>query len=69
MFALDRVIAAWLGLAAAVFTTAVTVALAAFRDRGVVLALVMGAVLITVTVLLAIRAHLRRTERCAERRP
>jgi hypothetical protein len=61
LFALDRVIGAWLGLAAALLTTAVTVTLAAVRDRGLVLALAVNAVLITAAVLITVRAHTRRS--------
>jgi hypothetical protein len=60
LFALDRVIATWLGLAAAVLTTTVTVTLAAVRDRGVVPAVVMSVLLITTAVLLTARARARR---------
>ncbi|MCP9949504.1 hypothetical protein [Actinomadura madurae] len=61
LFALDRVIGAWLGLAAALLTTTVTVTLAAVRDRGLVLALAVNAVLVTAAVLVAVRAHRRRS--------
>ncbi|WP_433463123.1 RNA polymerase sigma factor [Spirillospora sp. CA-128828] len=60
-FALDRVIGAWIGLAAALLTTTVTVTLAAVRGRGLLLALVVNTILITAAVLIAVRAHRRRT--------
>ncbi|SNT50947.1 hypothetical protein SAMN05443665_103735 [Actinomadura meyerae] len=60
LFALDRVIAGWLALAAALLTTAVTVTLAAIRDRGLIPALIVGGVLITGTALFNVRAHHKR---------
>ncbi|MEU7745925.1 hypothetical protein [Nonomuraea sp. NPDC049158] len=56
MFALDRVVAAWIALAASVLTTAGLVAVV--PRQGV--AAIVGAVLIGVSVVLAVRAHLRR---------
>ncbi|GAA2412306.1 hypothetical protein GCM10010191_22100 [Actinomadura vinacea] len=60
LFALDRVIAGWLALAAALLTTTITITLAAVRDQGVVLALAMSTILITLAGLLLARARARR---------
>ncbi|MEZ0072966.1 hypothetical protein [Planotetraspora sp. GP83] len=62
LFALDRVIAAWLALAASVVTTVFTVTVAVQRGSGVTLAVALaaGAAFVAVAVLLAVRAHFRR---------
>ncbi|WP_344953849.1 hypothetical protein [Actinomadura miaoliensis] len=54
-------IAARLGVAAALLTTTVTFTLAAIRIRGLVPHWPMSAIFITVAVLFAVRAHSRRT--------
>lgn len=60
LFALDRVVAAWLALAAALLTGTVTITLAAVRDRGLVLAVALSALLIATAALLTARAHTHR---------
>ncbi|MFF5208346.1 hypothetical protein [Streptosporangium sp. NPDC000396] len=60
LFALDRVIAAWLALAAALLMTVVMVVIAATRGTGVFPILAVNAVFVVVAVVLAVRAHARR---------
>ncbi|MFC3982584.1 hypothetical protein [Streptosporangium jomthongense] len=60
LFAVDRVIAAWIGLAAAVATTAVLVVAAVQRGGGAGAALAVGGVFVAVALALAVRAHARR---------
>ncbi|MFG1682630.1 hypothetical protein ACGFNP_20860 [Nonomuraea sp. NPDC049269] len=57
LFALDRVIAAWLALAASIATTALTMTLAAQRGSGLLPAVGVGVVFIAVAAVLAVRAH------------
>ncbi|MFI7632731.1 hypothetical protein [Nonomuraea sp. NPDC049400] len=61
LFATDRVIAAWIGLAASVATTGVVAAVAAQRGTGLGLALGVGGLFVAVALVLAVRAHARRS--------
>ncbi|WP_149259141.1 hypothetical protein [Actinomadura sp. K4S16] len=61
LFALDRVVAAWLALTAALLTGTVTTTLAAVRGRGLLPAVAASAALIALTALLTVRARARRT--------
>ncbi|NUW46131.1 hypothetical protein [Nonomuraea rhodomycinica] len=60
LFAADRVIAAWIGLAASLATTAVVTVVAVQRGTGAGLALAVGGLLVAVALALAVRAHARR---------
>lgn len=60
LFAADRVIAAWIGLAASLATTAVVTVVAVRRGTGAGLALAVGGLFVAVAVVLVVRAHLRR---------
>ncbi|MBF8188337.1 hypothetical protein ITP53_21915 [Nonomuraea sp. K274] len=60
LFATDRVIAAWIGLAASLATTAVIIVVAVQRGTSVGLALVVGGLFVAVALVLAVRAHARR---------
>ncbi|WP_067794745.1 hypothetical protein [Actinomadura formosensis] len=60
LFALDRVVGAWLGLTAALLTGTITITLAAVRERGLITALVVSAIIVAVAVLLTVRAHSHR---------
>lgn len=60
LFATDQVIAAWIGLAASLATTAVVTVVAVQRGTGVGLALVVGGLFVAVALVLAVRAHARR---------
>ena len=60
LFAADRVIAAWIGLAASLATTAVVTVVAVQRGTGAWLALAVGGLFVAVAVVLVVRAHLRR---------
>ncbi|MGV9305899.1 MULTISPECIES: hypothetical protein [unclassified Nonomuraea] len=61
LFATDRVIAAWIGLAASLATTAALAAAAVQRGAGLVLALAVGGLFVAAALVLAVRAHARRT--------
>lgn len=60
LLAVDRVIAAWLAVAASAVTSALIVTIAVQRGSGVLAAFV-GAVLLAVSGALAVQAHRRRT--------
>ncbi|GII01637.1 hypothetical protein [Planobispora takensis] len=60
LFALDRVIAAWITLTASITTSAIIIAVAADRGSGLIPALPAGAVLIAASAALVLRAHIRR---------
>ncbi|TDD41596.1 hypothetical protein E1286_32410 [Nonomuraea terrae] len=60
LFATDRVVAAWLGLAASVTTTGLMAVVAVQRGTGLVLALAAGGVFVAAALVLAVRAHRRR---------
>ncbi|MGW7478846.1 hypothetical protein ACWGH8_09720 [Nonomuraea muscovyensis] len=60
LFATDRVIAAWIGLAASVATTTVVAAVAVQRGTGPGPALAVGGVFVAAALVLAVRAHARR---------
>ncbi|MBB5773959.1 hypothetical protein [Nonomuraea jabiensis] len=60
LFATDRVIAAWIGLAASLATMAVVTVVAVQRGTGVGLALVVGGLFVAMTLALVVRAHARR---------
>ncbi|MEV0233990.1 hypothetical protein [Nonomuraea sp. NPDC050786] len=60
LFATDRVIAAWIGLAASLATMAVVTVVAVQRGTGAGLALAVGGLFVAVTLTLALRAHARR---------
>ncbi|MFI0419427.1 hypothetical protein [Spongiactinospora sp. 9N601] len=60
LFATDRLIAAWLALTASITTTAVLTTVAAQRDTATWPVLTVGGVFITTSLLLTVRAHLRR---------
>ncbi|MGW5264818.1 hypothetical protein ACWEQG_27900 [Microbispora sp. NPDC004025] len=60
LFAADRVIAAWIGLAASLATTAIVTVVAVQRGTGAWLALAVGGLFAAVAVVLVVRAHLRR---------
>lgn len=60
LFATDRVVAAWIGLAASGLTGALLVGLVVQRGSGAWGVVVVAAVLVTVAVVLVVRAHARR---------
>ncbi|MEV0387198.1 hypothetical protein [Nonomuraea sp. NPDC050643] len=60
LFATDRVIAAWIALAASVTTTAIVAVVAAQRGSGLGVALSTGGLFVAVSAALAVRAHARR---------
>jgi hypothetical protein len=60
LFATDRVIAAWIGLAASLATTALVTVVAVQRGTGAGLALAVGGLFVAVALALALRAHARR---------
>ncbi|MFI6503857.1 hypothetical protein [Nonomuraea typhae] len=60
MFVTDRVIAAWIAVAASVATTTLLAVVAVQRGAGLALALVIGGVFTLVSAALAVRAHGRR---------
>ncbi|MEQ4725034.1 hypothetical protein [Nonomuraea sp. B19D2] len=60
LFATDRVIAAWIGLAASLATMAVVTVVVVQRGTGVGLALVVGGLFVAMTLALVVRAHARR---------
>ncbi|MFI6711431.1 hypothetical protein ACIBF7_33690 [Nonomuraea sp. NPDC050478] len=60
LFATDRVIAAWIGLAASLATTALVTVVAVQRGTGAGLALAVGGLFAAVALALALRAHARR---------
>ncbi|GAA5082968.1 peptidoglycan/LPS O-acetylase OafA/YrhL [Thermocatellispora tengchongensis] len=60
LFATEKVIAAWIALAASLVTTAVMVTIAAQRGTGVLPVLAAGAAIVAVALTLAVRAHARR---------
>ncbi|GII55947.1 hypothetical protein Pth03_43360 [Planotetraspora thailandica] len=60
LFATDRVIAAWMGLAASAATTTALAAVAVQRGTGLVPALAVGGLFVAVALVLAVRAHARR---------
>ncbi|SEM53561.1 hypothetical protein [Nonomuraea pusilla] len=59
LFATDQVIAAWIGLAASLATTAVVTMTAVQRGTGVGLPLAVGGLFVAVALALAVRAHAR----------
>ncbi len=60
LFATDQVIAAWIGLAASLATTAVVTVVAVGRGSGAGPALAVGGLFVAVALVLAVRAHARR---------
>ncbi|WP_067175392.1 hypothetical protein [Microtetraspora niveoalba] len=60
LFATDRVIAAWIGLAASLATTAVVAVITVQRGTGTWLALATGGLFVAAALALAVRAHARR---------
>ncbi len=60
LFALDRVIAAWLATTASTVMTVVLAVAAVQRGTGLVASLVTGAVLVVIALVLAVRAHAHR---------
>jgi hypothetical protein len=60
LFATDQVIAAWIGLAASLATTAVMTVVAVQRGTGAAPALAVGGVFVALALALAVRAHARR---------
>jgi membrane associated rhomboid family serine protease len=60
LFATDRVIAAWIAVAASAATTAVLAGVAAQRSTGVGFALGIGGLFVAAALVLAVRAHARR---------
>ncbi|MCK2218569.1 hypothetical protein MF672_032950 [Actinomadura sp. ATCC 31491] len=60
LFATDRVIAAWIGLAASLATTALVTVVAVQRGTGAGLALAVGGLFVAVALALVLRAHARR---------
>ncbi|GAA3262291.1 hypothetical protein [Nonomuraea helvata] len=60
LFAADRVIAAWIGLAASLATTALVTVVAVQRGTGAGPALAVGGLFVAVALALALRAHARR---------
>lgn len=60
LFATDRVVAAWIGLAASLATTGAVVFVAAQRGAGVGLPLGAGVLIVAVASALVVRAHARR---------
>ncbi|MGV9376126.1 hypothetical protein ACWDRB_09950 [Nonomuraea sp. NPDC003707] len=59
LFAADRVIAAWLGLAASLTTTGVLAAFAVQRGTGLGLPLAVGGLFVAGALVLVVRAHAR----------
>ncbi|MEO3870654.1 hypothetical protein ABGB18_17730 [Nonomuraea sp. B12E4] len=68
LFATDRVIAAWIGLAASVATTGVVAVIAVQRGTGLGLALGVGGLFVVAALALAVRAHARRAALLARKR-
>jgi hypothetical protein len=68
LFALDRVIAGWLAVAASTVTTALVVAVAAGRGAGVIPAVVGGIAFIAVSAVVTVRAHAVRAALLRRRR-
>lgn len=60
LFATDRVVAAWIGLAASGLTGALLVGVVVQRGSGAWGVIVVAAVLVAVAVVLVVRAHARR---------
>ncbi|OPG04903.1 hypothetical protein [Microbispora sp. GKU 823] len=60
LFATDRVVAAWIALAASLATTAALAALAVRRGTGLAPALTVGGVFVATALVLAVLAHARR---------
>ncbi|WP_066951289.1 hypothetical protein [Microtetraspora fusca] len=60
LFATDQVIAAWIGLAASLATTALVAAVAVQRGTGTGVALAVGGLFVAAALALAVRAHARR---------
>ncbi|WP_169946673.1 hypothetical protein [Microbispora sp. H11081] len=60
LFATDRVIAAWIGLAASLATTALVAVVAVRRGTGAELALAAGGLFVAVALVPVVRAHRRR---------
>lgn len=60
LFATERVVAAWIAVAASVTTTGLVTGIAVVRGAGVVPALAVGVVFAGVSLVLAWRAHARR---------
>jgi hypothetical protein len=61
LFATDRVVAAWIGLAASVLTGALLAGLAVQRGSGAWGVIVVAAVLVAIAILLVVRAHAQRS--------
>ncbi|MEU7891240.1 hypothetical protein AB0B45_00100 [Nonomuraea sp. NPDC049152] len=68
LFALDRVIAGWLALAASTVMTVVTVTAAVQRGTGLLLAAGIGAAFVAVSAVVTVRAHVRRAALLRRRR-
>ncbi|KAB8194734.1 hypothetical protein FH608_016300 [Nonomuraea phyllanthi] len=68
LFATDRVIAAWIGLAASLATTAVLTVVAAQRGTGVGPVLAVGGGFVAVALVLVVRAQARRAALLRRRR-
>ncbi|MEU6714180.1 hypothetical protein ABZ897_22160 [Nonomuraea sp. NPDC046802] len=60
LFATDRVIAAWISLAASLTTTAVLTVIAVQRGTGLGGTLLLGGLFVGVALVLAVRAHTRK---------
>ncbi|SEG96767.1 hypothetical protein SAMN05444920_11084 [Nonomuraea solani] len=60
LFATERVIAAWVAVAASTTTTALVATIAAQRGTGLALPLVVGLVFVAAALTLAVRAHAHR---------
>ncbi|GAB3138576.1 hypothetical protein [Microbispora hainanensis] len=60
LFAADRVIAAWIALAASLVTTAALAVLAVRRGTGLAPVLAAGGLFVATALVLAVRAHARR---------
>ncbi|WP_188194756.1 hypothetical protein [Nonomuraea sp. SYSU D8015] len=60
LFATDRVVAAWIGLAASVTTAGLVAVVAAQRGTGLGLPLAIGGLLVAAALVLVVRAHARR---------
>jgi len=60
LFATDRVVAAWISLAASGLTGGLLIGLAVQRGSGTGGVIVVAAVLVAITILLVVRAHSRR---------
>ncbi|MFG3441447.1 hypothetical protein ACGF0J_29740 [Nonomuraea sp. NPDC047897] len=61
LFATDRVVAAWIGVTASAATTALVAAVALQRGTGPGPALAVGGLFVAAALVLAVRAHARRT--------